>query len=502
MTAGASSIGKMPQSPMIDERRCFSEADYVRGMTRLTDVIQQLSLARTVPEVQRVVAATAREITGCDGATFVLRDHDMCFYADEDAIAPLWKGKRFPMEACVSGWAMLHKQPAVIPDISIDERIPQDAYRPTFVESLVMVPIRRTDPIGAIGCYWAQQRQPTKHEVALLQALADAISVAMESVALHAVLEETTVDRPELLDVAMPEGIDATFAAAFANAPIGMAVIGLDGSFRQVNREFCRITGYSAEDLTQLTFQDITHPDDLDIDLAEASRLLAGDIASYQMDKRYYSRDGHVVWVRLSVFLVHDDAGEPLSFISHIEDISARRRDEELLRRQATLDALTGVYNRSRFDEELGKYAALASRDSTTDEAAVFMIDLDGLKQINDQRGHTAGDAYLKTVADVISRRLRLSDVVGRIGGDEFAVLLPHTSVAQAQQLAQTLVEQVEAVSPGGICIGIAMITAGTIDDALERADRAMYRAKRNGGSHWCGPESHPTESSSAGVSG
>ncbi|KRE33810.1 hypothetical protein ASG82_22395 [Mycobacterium sp. Soil538] len=503
MTSGASSTGKQPQSQTADEPRYFSEADYVRGMTRLTDVIQQLSLARTMHEVQRVVAATAREVIGCDGATFVLRDHDMCFYADEDSIAPLWKGRRFPMEACVSGWVMLHKQPAVIPDIYRDGRVPCDAYRPTFVKSLVMVPVRRKDPIGAIGCYWAQQRQPTEHEVALLQALADVTSVAVESVQLHAVLEQKVGDRSDvrtrpMQSSAAPSDIDTTFAAAFANAPIGMAVIGLDGSFQQVNREFCRITGYSAEALTQLTFQDITHADDLDIDLAEASRLLAGDIASYQMDKRYYSRDGHVVWVRLSVFLVHDDAGEPLSFISHIEDISARRRDEELLRRQATLDALTGVYNRSRFDEELRRYAAVAARHSTADEAAVFMIDLDGLKQINDQRGHTAGDAYLKTVADVISRRLRLSDVVGRIGGDEFAVLLPHTTVAQAQQLAQTLVEQVETLSPGGICIGIATITPDTIDGALERADQAMYRAKRHGGSHWCGPDADPAESSTA----
>ncbi|MEW5811300.1 MAG: diguanylate cyclase [Actinomycetota bacterium] len=307
-------------------------------------------------------------------------------------------------------------------------------------------------------------------------------------------MKQTIADRPEFLDATTPSGggsarTDVTFAAAFANAPIGMAVVGLDGSFQHVNREFCRITGYHEQDLMRLTFQDITHPDDLDGDLAEASRLLTGDIAHYQMDKRYYSRDGHVIWVRLSVFMAHDDSGQPLSFISHIEDISARRRNEEMLRRQATLDALTGVFNRSRFDEELHKYAAQASTDSTAELAAVFMIDLDGLKKINDQLGHTAGDAYLKTVADTISRRLRLFDVVGRIGGDEFAVLLPHTTVTQAQQLAQTLVEQVETLSPGGICIGIAMVTPDTVDDALERADRAMYRAKRRGGSRWCGPE-------------
>ncbi|TRW80531.1 diguanylate cyclase [Mycolicibacterium sp. 018/SC-01/001] len=452
-------------------------------MTRLTDVIGQLSLTRTVREVQEVVAAAAREVAGCDGATFILRDRDKCYYADENAIAPLWKGRRFPMSECISGWVMQHGKPAAIADIYRDDRIPHDAYRPTFVKSMVVVPIRRTEPIGAIGCYWAQERQATDREVALLQALADATSVALESAALHGVLENQLGHRTDTFDT--------TFAAAFANAPLGMAVLGLDGSFQRVNREFSTITGYSEQELKGLTFQDITHPDDLDIDLAEATRLLAGDIASYQMDKRYYSRDGHVIWVRLSVFMAYDDAGQPLSFISHVEDISARRRDEEMLRRQATLDALTGVYNRSRFEEELQKYAAQAAANPGGDQAAVFMIDLDGLKQINDKRGHIAGDAYLKTVAETISRRLRLTDVVGRIGGDEFAVLLPHTTVAQAQQLAQTLVEQVETLSPGGVCIGIAMVTPDTVDSALERADQAMYRAKRQGGSHWCGPEAH-----------
>ncbi|KMO83371.1 sensor domain-containing diguanylate cyclase [Mycolicibacterium chubuense] len=500
MTPGASPIDG--QSPIAADNQPphFSDSDYVRGMTRLTDVIQELSLSRTASEVQRIVASTAREMLGCDGATVVIRDRDMCFYADEDAVTPLWKGRRFPMEACVSGWVMVHKQPAVIPDIYADERVPHDAYRPTFVKSLAMVPIRRRDPVGALGAYWAQRRRPTQHELALLQALADVTSVAMENVRAHAVLEQQIEERPTSIDVAMPSaaapgGLDATFAAAFANAPIGMAVIGLDGSFQKVNREFCRIAGYEPEDLTRLTFQDITHPDDLDIDLAEASRLLAGEIASYQMDKRYYSRDGHVVWVRLSVFLVHDDSGEPQAFISHIEDISARRRDEELLRRQATLDTLTGVYNRNRFEEELRRYKVRASRHANVDEAAVFMIDLDGLKQVNDQHGHSAGDAYLRNVADIISRRLRLSDVLARIGGDEFAVLLPRTTLAQAQQMAQTLVERVEALSPGTICIGIAMLTPDAIDEALERADRAMYRAKRQGGSHWCGPEATPVVS-------
>jgi len=283
-------------------------------------------------------------------------------------------------------------------------------------------------------------------------------------------------------------GSEATFEAVFANAPIGIAVVGLNGTFDRVNKALCVITGYNELQLAQLTFQDITHPDDLDADVNLATRVLHGEIASYQMDKRYYAADGHLIWVRLSVSIVCDAVGEPLHFISHIEDISARKRDEILLRRQATRDALTGVFNRSRFEEELARYTSLARRHGHDEEAAVFMIDLDGLKQVNDEGGHAAGDDYLKSVAETISRRLRLSDVFARIGGDEFAALLPYTSTAQAQKLAQTLAEEVKAKSRGSVSIGIAMMAPGQLDGALERADQAMYHAKQQGGGQTHGP--------------
>lgn len=183
----------------------FTEADYARGMERLVRAIQELSLARTLPDVQRIVRSSARALTGCDGATFVLRDNGKCYYADEDAISPLWKGSRFPMEICISGWAMLNRDAAVIADIYQDSRIPHEAYRPTFVKSLVMVPIRKLDPIGAIGNYWAYQRQPSDQEVSLLQALADATSVAMENVKVYSELEQRVSDRTAALEQANAE---------------------------------------------------------------------------------------------------------------------------------------------------------------------------------------------------------------------------------------------------------------------------------------------------------
>ncbi|PWN02346.1 diguanylate cyclase [Nocardioides silvaticus] len=160
------------------------------GIERLLRAVQELSMATRLSEVQQVVRSAARDLAGCDGATFVLRDGDLCYYADEDAIAPLWKGMRFPMESCISGWAMLNRQHAVIADIYEDPRIPHEAYRPTFVKSLVMTPVRTMSPIGAIGAYWADPHDATEQEVALLRALADATSLALEKVSIHRELEQ------------------------------------------------------------------------------------------------------------------------------------------------------------------------------------------------------------------------------------------------------------------------------------------------------------------------
>lgn len=178
----------------------FSTAGDANATARLIATVQELSLVRTLPAIQAVVRTAARALAGADGATFVLRDGDKCHYADEDAISPLWKGQRFPMETCISGWVMLNAQPAVIPDIYADPRIPADAYRPTFVKSLVMVPIRAQSPIGAIGTYWATHREGSAAEVEVLQALAQTTAVAMENVAVFTELEQRVARRTQQLE--------------------------------------------------------------------------------------------------------------------------------------------------------------------------------------------------------------------------------------------------------------------------------------------------------------
>lgn len=158
---------------------------YVSAMEHLMTVVQELSHARTMDQITAIVRTAARELTGADGATFVLRDGNQCYYADEDAISPLWKGQRFPMEQCISGWVMMHATPVLMENIYKDARIPHDVYKPTFVKSLAMVPIRRSAPIGAIGNYWAEKQTPSDEVIAVLQALADTTSVAIENAQLY-----------------------------------------------------------------------------------------------------------------------------------------------------------------------------------------------------------------------------------------------------------------------------------------------------------------------------
>src|SRR5690348_18507302 len=113
----------------------------------LVAFIRRLAVAPSLPETIEIVTHAVRALLNADGATFVLRDGDMCHYADEDAITPLWKGSRFPMSACISGWVMLNREHVMVPDIYADDRVPAEAYRPTFLKSLLMVPIRRPSPI-------------------------------------------------------------------------------------------------------------------------------------------------------------------------------------------------------------------------------------------------------------------------------------------------------------------------------------------------------------------
>jgi GAF domain-containing protein len=156
-------------------------------MRDLARAIEELTVAPTMGALVEIIRRSARRLIGADGISIVLLEDEFCHYVEEDAIGPLWKGQRFLAEVCISGWAMIHQQAAVIPDIDLDDRIPHALYRETFVRSLVMAPIMAGDTaIGALGAYWSEVHQPS-----------DAAAMALETIARFAGLAVVRIDRVE-----------------------------------------------------------------------------------------------------------------------------------------------------------------------------------------------------------------------------------------------------------------------------------------------------------------
>jgi diguanylate cyclase (GGDEF)-like protein/PAS domain S-box-containing protein len=274
------------------------------------------------------------------------------------------------------------------------------------------------------------------------------------------------------------------FEAAFNAAPHGVAIVGLDGTFLHVNQKLTEIVGYPAAELAHITFQEITHPDDLDADLAQVDSLLAGEIDSYEMEKRYFTKDGRLIWVLLAVAIVREEDGSPRHFISQVQDISERKRLEAHTHELANRDPITSLFNRRRFEEELRREIARCREGG--ESAALLLLDLDRFKAVNDSDGHVAGDRLIRMVGETLDERITAPDIAARIGGDEFAVILRDIDLAQARAVAEELRMAIAAADTERTCtasLGLCRLH-GDVPDAetcFRAVDRAMYRAKGQG---------------------
>lgn len=152
---------------------------------RLADAIAAISEANGAEEIVEIVRRCARGLSGAQGIAVIFNDDGYCHYLVEDSESPLWAGQKFPAASCISGWAMIHNQTVVIPDIFLDDRIPHDAYRPTFVRSLIMTPVGEERPFAAIGAYWAETGAPDPAEVAAMETLARSAATAFRNIQLY-----------------------------------------------------------------------------------------------------------------------------------------------------------------------------------------------------------------------------------------------------------------------------------------------------------------------------
>ena len=272
----------------------------------------------------------------------------------------------------------------------------------------------------------------------------------------------------------------------FENSPIATVVGARDGTFTEYNDAFLALVGYTREQLRSMDDQELTHPEDRNVDRGLYADLAAGRRTRFESEKRFVHADGHAVWVRSYVGAVYDFAGEELdTIVAQMIDTTTRKRAEHRLAHQASHDPLTDLPNRAVLEAELT--SAIAERRPT----GVLYVDLDRFTMINDSLGHEAGDDLLVAVSERLAESLPLEVVLGRVGGDEFVVLAPdETDPEHLLHLAKLMTDSLEEPifvrgheHTVGLSVGVT--TSGAwhehADEVLREANQALLYAKKRG---------------------
>ncbi len=247
------------------------------------------------------------------------------------------------------------------------------------------------------------------------------------------------------------------------------------------------------EDRRTMSWDDylaFVHPDD--VGLTDVTPLVLGRAEDMLTEYRVVSPSGRTRWLQCKRRLVRNEFGRPDSIIGVVVDISEQKRVQAILQRQATTDSLTRLYNRRGFEDCATLYAAKARADGLG--FGVVLVDLDYFKPVNDRHGHAIGDAVLREVARRLATQVRASDIVSRMGGDEFAILVADVTEGAVPRLAERIVRAVEIsidTPAGPVRIGASVGCACTFDpdvplsELLARADRALYDIKDSGRGAW-----------------
>lgn len=281
------------------------------------------------------------------------------------------------------------------------------------------------------------------------------------------------------------------FKTMFNEAPLGIALIdSLTGKVEAVNAKYAKIVNRSINELVTLDWMSFTHPDDVQSDLDNMAQLNAGEIAGFNMEKRYLLPDGTAIWINMTIAPTHVENKTQPRHLAMVEDITERKETEDKIKQLAFYDPLTKLPNRRLFQDRLAHGISVARREGK--KFALLMLDLDHFKAVNDSFGHSAGDELLQQVSARILARLRQRDTVARLGGDEFVVLLE--DIVRSDDAARVAGEIVaELTKPFGLSqnnnvqigasIGISLHPehGDTPEILMNHADTALYQAKDAG---------------------
>ncbi len=275
------------------------------------------------------------------------------------------------------------------------------------------------------------------------------------------------------------------FRLAMESAPVGIALLDLDRKFIVVNPYLCEMLGRQESWMLDHRIPEILDPDDDVLDLRTRAGLLSGHSAITPHERRLVRPDGTRIWVECSSGLLHDAQGDPTSYVSIFVDVSETKATREKLSYQATHDMLTHLLNRQDMFDRARTLLESNQRSGTS--VGVLYLDIDDLKLINDTYGHAAGDHALIGLAERLTDACRTDDIISRIGGDEFVILLPGLhSVVDAERVAAKITNSLQAPlrvdgHHAHVTVSIGVVLAEPDQDAefaLRNADHALYRAK------------------------
>jgi diguanylate cyclase (GGDEF)-like protein/PAS domain S-box-containing protein len=361
--------------------------------------------------------------------------------------------------------------------------------------SVMIVPLRASG--RTLGLMFLSSLSPERRfdrdDLGLARELADRVAQALENARLL-----LTAQRAQSAAEAAAHDLRAAqrrFSSAFAHAPIGMALVsardGVPSRIDDVNPAFSELTGFSQDELLgRDLIDDLVHPSNRQLAMRELERLASGAVEVLNGESRLLRKGGADVWVQIS-FAPLGRVDGVSELVVQVQDISDRKRHEGELRYLADHDPLTGLVNRRRFVEELGRMAANAYRHGVP--TALLVLDIDHFKYVNDTYGHGTGDDVLTAIARILEQRTRDTDLIGRLGGDEFGIVLSHSNARDAQTVALSLLHEMRddrstivndhAVSVTA-SIGLRSVERGeglTADELIVEADIAMYDAKETG---------------------
>jgi diguanylate cyclase (GGDEF)-like protein/PAS domain S-box-containing protein len=275
------------------------------------------------------------------------------------------------------------------------------------------------------------------------------------------------------------------FKSIVQSVPDAIFSSSLDGVIETWNPAATELFGYSAQEAVGMHLLRLVPREQRDEALSLLRRVQGGQTVDAAEVTRL-AREGRLVDVSLSLSPLRDAELVVTGIAGVVRDVSSSREAEDQLREMALRDPLTGLYNRRQFEDELDRQLALARR--TGRPGVALLIDLDRFKEVNDTLGHAAGDKLLRGVAGVLTQRLRTSDLIARIGGDEFAAILIDVDEDQAEAVARSIEDRIDALRIGdnealatSASIGVAGFGGleASREDVLRRADLAMYERKR-----------------------